>query len=62
MAAICKTVAPLGMIGGLTDFIFKRGESIREADFPAAGVELRPGMSDFAGLGTITFGFSGSAE
>lgn len=62
MAAICKTVAPAGMGGALTDFMFQRVESTREPGFPAADDELRPAASDFEGSGTITFGFSGSAE
>jgi hypothetical protein len=61
MAAICKTVAPLGITGGLTDFMFERGESTGEPALVGAESELRSGTNDFDERGKAA-GFSGSPE
>ncbi len=61
IAATCKTVAPCGMIGGLTDFMLDRAESMRGADLPAPGTSVPLGTKDF-GSAKGTAGFAGSAE
>jgi hypothetical protein len=50
------------MAGGFRDIVFDRAASMREADFTAAGAEVRLGTAEFGGSGRGPAGFAGSAE
>lgn len=57
------------MAGGLTALRFDRGESMREADFPAVGASGLPGVkyfgdfgADFGASDSGSAGLAGSAE
>ena len=61
MAAICRTVEPCGIGGGLTDFKFDRMVSTLGLGlaFTGAGTFVRLGTNDFGDFGDSKAGFGG---